>query len=130
MSDFKHKEILQTLVSEMKNISANVFTSNRPKSVTEDMQEFIVVSLPNMMYRKTYGEGYGLTASYIRIEIYVRDVNGVEWVAKLDSIKEQIVARFPIVTDFITISNPRVALTGDDGYGFHVWNIQASFITK
>lgn len=130
MSDFRQKDILQLLVSEMKNISENVFTSNRPKSVTEDMQEFIVVSLPNMMYRKTYGEGYGVSSSYIRIEIYVRDVNGVEWVAKLDSIKERIVARFPIVTDFITISRPRVVLSGDDGYGFHVWNIQASFITK
>lgn len=130
MSDFRQKEILQTLVSEMKNVSANVFTSNRPKSVNEDMQEFIVVSLPNMMYRKTYGEGYGVTSSYVRIEIYVRDVNGLEWVAKLDSMKEQIIALFPIVNDFITISKPRVLISGDDGYGFHVWNIQASFITK
>lgn len=130
MSDFKQKEILQTLVSEMKNISPNVYTSNRPKSVTADMQEFIVVSLPNMMYRKTYGEGYGVTSSYVRIEIFVRDMNGVEWVAKLDSIKEQIIALFPIVTDLVTISKPRVLISGDDGYGFHVWNIQASFITK
>lgn len=130
MSDFKQKEILQTLVSEMKNISPNVYTSNRPKSVAADMQEFIVVSLPNMMYRKTYGEGYGVTSSYVRIEIFVRDINGVEWVAKLDSIKEQIIALFPIVTDLVTISKPRVLISGDDGYGFHVWNIQASFITK
>lgn len=130
MSDFRLKDILAAMRDTFKDVCPNIFTSDRPKTVNENMDTFIVISLPVMLYNKTYGTGYGMTSSYARIEIFVKDKNGLEQTAKLDNYIQQIVGKFPISNDFITISRPRVVLSGSDGYGFHVATIQASFITK
>lgn len=130
MSDFKLKDILVTMRDTFKDVCPTIYTSNRPKVVAEGVNEFIVISLPAMLYNKTYGTGYGMTSSYARIEIFVRDVNGLEQTAKLDGYIQRIADKFPINDDFVTMSRPRVVLSGADGYGFHVATIQASFITK
>jgi hypothetical protein len=130
MSDFKLKDILVTMRDTFKDVIPTIYTSERPKVIGENLNEFMVVSLPVMLYNKTYGTGYGLTSSYARIEIFVRDVNGLEQVAKLDNYIQQIVDKFPINNDLLIMSRPRVVLSGADGYGFHVATIQASFLTK
>lgn len=130
MSDFKLKEILVVMRDTFKDIIPTIYTSERPKVIGENLDEFIVISLPVMLYNKTYGTGYGMTSSYARIEIFVRDVNGLEQTAKLDGYIQRIADKFPINDDFVTMSRPRVVLSGADGYGFHVATIQASLITK
>lgn len=130
MSDFKLKDILVTMRDTFKDVIPAIYTSERPKVIGENLNEFMVVSLPVMLYNKTYGTGYGITSSYARIEIFVRDVNGLEQVAKLDNYIQRIVDKFPINNDLLTMSRPRVVLSGADGYGFHVATIQASFLTK
>jgi hypothetical protein len=130
MSDFKLKDILVVMRDSFKDVIPTIYTSERPKVIGENLNEFMVVSLPVMLYNKTYGTGYGITSSYARIEIFVRDVNGLEQVAKLDNYIQRIVDKFPINSDFLIMSRPRVVLSGADGYGFHVATIQASFLTK
>lgn len=130
MSDFRLKDILVVMRDTFKDVIPTIYTSERPKVIGENLDEFIVISLPVMLYNKTYGTGYGMTSSYARIEIFVRDVNGLEQTAKLDGYMQRIVDKFPISDDFVTMSRPRVVLSGADGYGFHVATIQASFITK
>lgn len=130
MSDFRLKDILLTMREHLKDVTPNIFVSDRPKTLSENLSEFMVVSLPVMLYNKTYGKGYGVTSSYARIEIYVKDRDGLEQTAKLDDMISRVTEKFPINTDFITISRPRVVLSGADGYGFHIATIQASFITK
>lgn len=130
MSDFKLKDILVVMRDSFKDVISTIYTSERPKVIGENLNEFMVVSLPVMLYNKTYGTGYGITSSYARIEIFVRDVNGLEQVAKLDNYIQRIVDKFPINNDLLTMSRPRVVLSGADGYGFHVATIQASFLTK
>lgn len=130
MSDFKLKDILVVMRDSFKDVIPTIYTSERPKVIGENLNEFMVVSLPVMLYNKTYGTGYGITSSYARIEIFVRDVNGLEQVAKLDNYIQRIVDKFPINNDLLTMSRPRVVLSGADGYGFHVATIQASFLTK
>lgn len=130
MSDFRLKDILLTMRDHLKDVTPNIFVSDRPKTLSENLSEFIVVSLPVMLYNKTYGKGYGMTSSYARIEIYVKDRNGLEQTAKLDDMIKRCTDKFPINTELITMSRPRVVLSGADGYGFHIATIQASFITK
>lgn len=130
MSDFKLKDILVVMRDSFKDVIPTIYTSERPKVIGENLNEFMVVSLPVMLYNKTYGTGYGITSSYARIEIFVRDVNGLEQVAKLDNYIQRIIDKFPINKDLLIMSRPRVVLSGADGYGFHVATIQASFLTK
>lgn len=130
MSDFKLKDILVVMRDVFKDVCPNIFISDRPKVVGKNMDEFMVISLPVMLYNKTYGKGYGMTSSYARIEIYVRDYNGLEQTAKLDDLIQKCADKFPINEDLVIMSRPRVVLSGSDGYGFHVATIQASFITK
>lgn len=130
MSDFRLKDILIVMREAFKDLSEAVFVTDRPKTLNENLDSFIVISLPVMQYSKTYGKGYGMTTSYARIEIFVKDRNGFEQTAKLDSIVQQCLDRFPINHEMIIMSRPRVVISGADGYGFHVATIQASFITK
>lgn len=130
MSDFKLKDILVVMRDSFKDLTEMVFITDRPKTLNKNYDNFIIVSLPVMLYNKTFGQGFGMTTSYARIEIYVKDRNGLEQTAKLDRMIQECIGKFPINNDFITMSRPRVVLSGSDGYGFHVATIQASFITK
>lgn len=130
MSDFKLKDILVVMRDTFKDVCPTIYTSERPKVVGENVNEFIVISLPVMLYNKTYGTGYGITSSYARIEIFIRDVNGLEQLAKLDKYIQLCLEKFPIDNSLMIMSRPRVVLSGSDGYGFHTATIQASFLTK
>lgn len=130
MSDFKLKDILVVMRDAFKDLTEAVFVTDRPKTLSTNYNNFIVVSLPVMLYNKTFGTGYGVTTSYARIEIFVKDRDGLEQTAKLDDLIQQCIGKFPINTELVTMSRPRVVLSGADGYGFHVATIQASFITK
>lgn len=130
MSDFKLREILTVMRDSFKDLAEAVFVTDRPKTIGENYNNFIVISLPVMLYNKTYGTGFGMTSSYARVEIFVKDRNGLEQTAKIDDIANKVIDKFPINTEMITMSRPRVVMSGSDGYGFHVATIQASFITK
>lgn len=130
MSDFRLKDILVVMRDSFKDLTEAVFVTDRPKTVAENYNDFIVVSLPVMLYNKTYGNGYGMTSSYARIEIFVKDRSGLEQTAKIDDMVNKVIDKFPINNELITMSRPRVVMSGADGYGFHVATIQASFLTK
>lgn len=129
--DFKYKDVLRSLYNAAKTISDNVFVGNRPTAVTEQMKDFIVVSIPGQMYSMTYGYGYGNAPTYCTIESYVRlKKSGVEDVDKMEQFIEKIISIFPISDDIIIASRPSVMLRGSDGLGFSAALIRASLTIK
>lgn len=130
MSDFRPKEILLEMRNAFQDIIPNIFSNGRPKILNENLDSFMVISLPVMQYNKTYGKGYGMTSSYVRVEIYVKDIKGLEHTAMLDKLAQDCLDRFPINSNNIIMSRPRIVMDGSDGYGFHAVTIQASLITK
>jgi len=130
MSNFKLMQVLQLMKSMADGISDTIYTSERPKSIAENLSDFIVVSLPVMIYDRLVGTGtdYGMMNSYCRFEIFVRDVGGVENTPKLTRMAEELLDAFPVSESGILITRPRVAMKGSDEHDFHLITIQASLL--
>lgn len=129
-TEFSIKDLLESLHSAMQGVSANIFLTTRPQSVSEQMQDFIVITLPVTIYSKTYGTGYGWCNTFCRIEVYVKDKNNREDILRLDNLVNMILGKFPISDSNLLALNPRVMMAGSDGKGFHAAFIQATIQTK
>lgn len=121
----------------VKGICDKVYARNRPKSVDDRPGSYIVVYFPASIYNNemnsagTYTD-YTTTA---QIEIYVRDKAQAKNpntfdVAAVDKKVSAVLDKFPIVTDNLTVTNPRLTLQADDGDGFSVIIIQGDLRTK
>lgn len=121
----------------VKGICDKVYARSRPKSVDDRPNSYIVVFFPSSIYNNemdssgTYKD-YTTTA---QIEIYVRDKAQAKNpntfdVATVDKKTSAVMAKFPIVTDNITVTKPRVTMQTDDGDGFSVTIIQGDLRTR
>lgn len=121
----------------VKGICDKVYARNRPKSVDDRPSSYIVVYFPASIYNNemnsagTYTD-YTTTA---QIEIYVRDKAQAKNpntfdVATVDKKVSAVLDKFPIVTDNLTVTNPRLTMQADDGDGFSVIIIQGDLRTK
>lgn len=129
--DLKVRGALQSLYGLGKLISDNVFTGNRPQATPEQMDEFVVVSIPSRLASSTYGGGYGVTRSYCNIEIYVRlKTSGMEDLNKMDGMMDMLLEAIPYQDDTIMLSNPSVTLRGLDGLGFSAVLVRAELVIK
>lgn len=129
--DFKVGKALQSLYGLGELISNNVFTGNRPQATPQQMEDFVVVSIPSRLESSTYGGGYGVTQSYCNIEIYVRlKKSGVENIGKMDEILGELLDCFPYNDDTIQLSRPTVMLRGNDGLGFSAVLVRAELVIK
>lgn len=121
------RNILRSLSKPLDAMSVDkVMIQQRDKSVPESLDSFIVVSLPVTIYNKTYGEGYGLSTTFCRFEIYVRKKGGKINLNLIDKLSSQLQSLFPISDEYLIASKPRVLLDGDDDEGFSVVTIQAT----
>lgn len=127
---FRLMEVLRDMKDIVGNLTDTIFTNGRPKSVAETMEDFIVVSIPVMLYNKTIGGDYGLVSSYVRFEIYVRDIDGIENTPKITRMSEALLNNFPFTKNGVVIKEPRVALKGSDQHDFHVALIQATLVVS
>lgn len=123
---FRINDAYQVMAEQASAISDNVFTGGRPKMIPEYLEDFVCISLPVMLYDKLVGDTDGIVNSYVRYEIYVRDINGVENLPKITRLSEELLALFPITSNSITIYRPRIAMKGSDDHNFHYAWIQAS----
>lgn len=129
--DFKYKDALKSLFDAAKTVSENVFTNDRPAAVPKQMDNFIVVSLPGLLSSMTYGSGFGNIRTYCTIEVYVRQKKGgAEDLEQMDTIVGDFLSLFPISDNFISASNPKLALKGNDGLGFSATLIRADLVIK
>lgn len=114
-------EVLKEMSLRMSGITPNVFSENRPESVTEQMREFIVVDIATKMYNHNPYQD-----AYVSIELYMRKkAKGLANTANMQAFADRVVELFPIVTDRFSIIKPSVMLRGSDMAGFTTWMITA-----
>lgn len=113
------------------------YYQDRPASVTERPDSYIVISLPSTIYNNELGERgeYNDFSTTVVLEVYVRDLvsasnpNGMD-VKKMDEKVCAVLKLFPINTKDFKINKPQIALQTSDKSGFHVTFIQAQLRTK
>lgn len=117
---YKRFNILKELDAITASISDNRFVQTRPNAVGEQMQDFLLLRLPQAM--RDRGDTYQTT--YGQIAIFVRDINGMENTYRLEQMQEQVMNLFPIVNDLFHGKNPIMLASTSDGAGFHSLIIQ------
>lgn len=131
------KTLYYDIGNAVKGICDKVYPRNRPKAVDSKIDSYIVVYFPSSIFNNEISNDgrfndYSTTA---QIEVYVRDTvspsnpNGFN-VSKVDEKVKAVLGRFPISTDNILVSNPRITLQDNDGDGFSVTIIQGKLRTK
>lgn len=129
--DFNVSGALRSLYDRARTVSKNVFTGERPQATPEQMNEFLVVSIPSRLESSTYGGGYGATQAYCNIEAYVKlRKGGVEDITKVSKMLDQLLSMFPIDDGLITASRPKILLRGNDGLGFSSVLVRAELVIK
>ena len=121
----------------MKGICDKLFSRNRPKAVDETINSYIVVYFPSGIYNNEMNSSgiYNDFTTTAQIELYVRDKasagnpNTLD-VSAVDKKVLEILNRFPISTNNLVVTNPRITLQTDDGAGFSVTTIQGRLRTK
>ena len=123
---FHRKDILKSLTEIFSDVSRNVFVTNRPESVEDEMKNFIVVSIPSTIYeRRAYQD------TYCRIEVFARNrKNGMEATDVLDTMQQAVIDKFPLSNKLFSAISPRLLPGGNDGLGFHCVIIQAKMTIK
>lgn len=119
----------------MKGICDKIYPKNRPLSVDERVNSYIVVRLPSGIYNQEIGYGYNDFTTTAQIEVYVRNrtssksPNGFDVATTSKKVKE-VMDRFPISTGNIIVARPVITFQSDDGDGFDVTIIQGKLRTK
>ena len=131
------KDLYYDLGNAVKDVCDKVYARNRPKSVSDRPDSYIVVKLPSVIINNEINDDgsfndYTTTA---QIEIYVRDKASANNPNTLNvaAVSEKVGAvmkKFPISTDNIIVTKPRVTLQTDDGDGFSVTIVQGLLRTK
>ena len=131
------KDLYFDIGNAMKGVCDKVYARNRPKSVDERIGSYIVVYFPSSIYNNEINSdgSYNDYTTTAQIEIYVRDKVSAKNpntfdVATVDEKVRAVLGKFPISTDNILVSNPRITLQTDDGDGFSVTIIQGRLRTK
>ena len=131
------KQMYYDLGNAMKGVCDNIYPRSRPKSVDKNISSYIVVNVPYAI-RNNEIDGSGSYNDYtttIQIEVYVKDKvssanpNGFNLV-EMDRKVKAILGRFPIMTDNVVVTKPRVAIQADDGDGFSVTIVQGMLRTR
>lgn len=131
------KSLYYDIGNAVGGICDKVYARSRPKAVDEKINSYIVVSFPSSIFNNEMNDdgSYNDYTTTAQIEIYVRDKvqaknpNTFD-VSTVDEKVKAVMSRFPISTDNIIVTSPRVSLQADDGDGFSVTIIQGRLRTK
>lgn len=129
---YPRMEVLQSLYELAADITPNRFITTRPNAVGEQMEEFLLIRLPQPM--RDQGDTYQST--YGQINVFVRDIQGVDMdgnavsglenTFRLEEMQSAVMALFPIVAERFSAIDPILLNGGADGTGFHSLIIQFS----
>lgn len=118
-------------------ICDRVYARNRPKSVEDRLDSYIVVFFPAGIYNNEMNDdgSYNDYTTVAQIEVYVRDKSSSKNpnsfnVSKVDEKVRAVLEKFPISTESILVISPQITLQTDDGDGFSVTIIQGKLRTK
>lgn len=116
-------EILNDVRDRLTDVCEEIYPS-RPQAKQEQSDVFLVLTIPEGVEDETF---VGVT--YLRIELYCRTgANGVASLARMDATMQELLERFPIVTDRYRVYRPVLLLKGDDNFGFTVWLLQCRLL--
>ena len=126
------KDMYYDVGNAVKGVCDRVYAHDRPKSVSDRPDSYIVVTFPSMILNNEMNsEGtfndYTTTA---QIEIYVRNKVSAKNPGAFDDKVSAVLKRFPIATKNLTVTRPRVTLQTDDGDGFSVTIVQGMLRTR
>lgn len=130
------RDIFESLYNAMKDVCENVYLQERPSSVIERVDSYIVVSLHSTVANREIGNAgeYNFYVTTGQIEIYVRDKvsankpNRID-INEVDELVKGVIGKFPIKDDNILATKPRITLATSDGNGFHCTIIQTRITT-
>jgi hypothetical protein len=113
------------------------YYQDRPASVMERLNSYIVISLPSAVYNNELSEAgeYNDFSTSVLLEVYVRDLvsannpNSMD-IKTMDEKVDAILKLFPVNTKDFKITKPRIIFQTSDKSGFHVTFIQAQLNTK
>lgn len=130
------KELYYDIAKAIKGICDKTYYQDRPTSVEDRPDSYIVISLYRL-YNNEIGQSgeYNDFEGTVQIEVYVRDrasagnPNAVN-LALMSEKVTKVMSLFPIRGDHSTATKPSVTLQDSDGDGFHVTIIQARLRTR
>ncbi len=118
---YPRMEVLQSLYELTADITPNRFITSRPNAVGEQMDEFLLIRLPQRIIEP--GDTYQLTTG--QIAVFARDVQGgLENTVMLELMQDAVCSLFPIRTGLYLATRPMLLPGGSDGAGFHSLIIQ------
>lgn len=131
------KDLYFDVGNAVNGICDRVYARNRPKSVDDRPDSYIVVFFPAGIYNNEMNDdgSYNDYTTVAQIEVYVRDKPSSKNpnnfnVSKVDEKVRAVLEKFPISTENILVINPQITLQTDDGDGFSVTIIQGKLRTK
>ena len=117
-------DCLQSICGMLWDVSKNVFADHRPEAKGKQMPDMVVVSLPVTIDDKNVQQD-----TTIRFELIAKNkATGVANIPRLQEMLDTLSAKFPMVRGRYSVISPYVALKGNDGLGFTIWNVQARLI--
>lgn len=131
------KDLYFDVGNAVNGICDRIYARNRPKSVEDRPDSYIVVFFPAGIYNNEMNDdgSYNDYTTVAQIEVYVRDKSSSKNpnnfnVSKVDEKVRAVLEKFPISTENILVINPQITLQTDDGDGFSVTIIQGKLRTK
>lgn len=131
------KTMYQDLWNAVNGICDKTYLRSRPKSVEERVGSYIVIELPYSIkngeidFKGAYND-YITTAQicvFVKDNVSASKPNGFN-VCVMDEKVKGVLEKFPIATDNILVTRPRVTMQGDDGDGFGITIIQGRLRTR
>lgn len=120
-TQYNRMALLQSLDELTAHISKNRFVSTRPNAVGQQMQDFLLIRLPQPITDPA--DTYQLTTG--QINVFARDgQGGLENTRRLEQMQQAVISLFPIRTDNYIAYRPILLNGGADGAGFHSLIIQ------
>ena len=131
------KDLYFDVGNAVNGICDRVYARNRPKSVDDRPDSYIVVFFPAGIYNNEMNDdgSYNDYTTIAQIEVYVRDKPSSKNpnnfnVSKVDEKVRAVLEKFPISTENILVISPQITLQTDDGDGFSVTIIHGKLRTK
>lgn len=103
----------------------------RPKSLPEEMTNFVVINLPTELRGLVKGSIDTMASCYGTFSLFCKEkTNGTPNIGLQSTLVQCLLDIFPINGKHITATQPRALMQGSDGYGFQVTQISFNLRTK
>jgi hypothetical protein len=125
------------IAKEIKGVCEQGYYQDRPASIKDRPDNYVVISLPASIYNNELGERgeYNDFSTTVIFEVYVRDVisasntNSID-IKTMDEKVSKLLNLFPISNEIFKITDPQITIQMSDKSGFHVTFIQGQLRTR